>query len=82
MHLFEMVCDFMPSFGERLSQLRKTNNLKAEDLADIVGVKRRIVFMYEKNESKPSFDVLIALADYFNVSLDYLVGRSDEAKRK
>lgn len=77
-----MVCDFMPSFGERLSQLRKTNNLKAEDLADIVGVKRRIVFMYEKNESKPSFDVLIALADYFNVSLDYLVGRSDEAKRK
>lgn len=77
-----MVCDFMPSFGERLSQLRKTNNLKAEDLADIAGVKRRIVFMYEKNESKPSFDVLIALADYFNVSLDYLVGRSEEAKRK
>ncbi len=72
----------MPSFGERLNQLRKANNLKAEDLADIVGVKRRIIFMYEKNESKPSFEVLIALANYFNISLDYLVGRSDEAQRK
>ena len=77
-----MVCDLMPSFGERLNKLRKTHNLKAEDLADIVGVKRRIIFMYEKNESKPSFEVLISLANYFNVSLDYLVGRSDEARKR
>lgn len=77
-----MVSDLMPSFGERLNQLRKSRDLKAEELADIVGVKRRIIFMYEKNESKPSFDVLIAFADYFNVSLDYLVGRSTEAQRK
>ncbi|WP_371377446.1 helix-turn-helix domain-containing protein [Sporomusa aerivorans] len=72
----------MPSFGERLSHLRKSRKLKAEDLADAVGVKRRIIFMYEKNESKPSFEVLISFAEYFDVSLDYLVGRSDEARRK
>jgi transcriptional regulator with XRE-family HTH domain len=72
----------MPSFGERLNQLRKSKNLKAEGLADIVGVKRRIIFMYEKGESKPSFDVLIALAEYFDVSLDYLVGRSDKPERE
>ncbi|MBP2663601.1 MAG: transcriptional regulator, family [Firmicutes bacterium] len=72
----------MPSFGERLNQLRKSKNLKAEDLADIVGVKRRIIFMYEKDEAKPSFDVLIALANYFDVSLDYLVGRSDQPERR
>jgi Predicted transcriptional regulators len=71
----------MPSFGERLNQLRKAKNLKAEDLADVVGVKRRIIFLYEKDESKPSFDVLLSLADYFDVSLDYLVGRSDKPKR-
>jgi transcriptional regulator with XRE-family HTH domain len=71
----------MSSFGERLNQLRKTNNLKAEDLADIAGVKRRIIFMYEKGDAKPSFDVLIALADYFNVSLDFLVGRSNSSAR-
>jgi len=62
--------------------LRKSKNLKAEDLADIVGVKRRIIFMYEKDEAKPSFDVLIALANYFDVSLDYLVGRSDQPERR
>lgn len=71
----------MSSFAERLNHLRKIHNLKAEDLADIVGVKRRIIFMYEKGDSKPSFDVLIALADYFNVSLDFLVGRSHSSVR-
>jgi transcriptional regulator with XRE-family HTH domain len=71
----------MSSFSERLNQLRKTNNLKAEELAIIAGVKRRIIFMYEKGDTKPSFDVLIALADYFNVSLDYLVGRSNSSAR-
>lgn len=71
----------MPTFGERLNDLRKANKLKAEELADIVGVKRRIIFLYEKNESKPSYDVLIALSNYFNVSLDYLVGFSDNPKR-
>jgi transcriptional regulator with XRE-family HTH domain len=71
----------MSSFGERLRSLRKLHNLKAEELAEIVGVKRRIIFMYEKNDSKPSYDVLIALADYFKVSLDYLVGRSDKPEK-
>ena len=71
----------MPSFGERLSYLRKKHNLKAEDVAEIAAVKRRIIFTYESNESKPSFNVLIAFADYFDVSLDYLVGRSDRPER-
>ena len=71
----------MPSFAERLKNLRKIHNLKAEDVAVIAGVKHRIIFMYEKNDSKPSFDVLIKIADYFDVSLDYLVGRSDKPGR-
>lgn len=72
----------MPSFGERLSYLRKKENLKAEDLALAIGLKRRIIFNYEKDETKPSFDTLIATADFFNVSLDYLVGRSDDPRRR
>lgn len=71
----------MSSFGDRLRSLRKLHNLKAEELAEIVGVKRRIIFLYEKNDSKPSYEVLIALADYFKVSLDYLVGRSDKPEK-
>ncbi|ACV63241.1 transcriptional regulator, XRE family [Desulfofarcimen acetoxidans DSM 771] len=71
----------MATFGERLYQLRKSKNLKAEELAEFVGLKRRIIFLYEKNESKPSYDTLILFADFFNVSLDYLVGRSDNPQR-
>jgi len=68
--------------GERISQLRKSKNLKAEELANNIGLKRRIIFLYEKNEAKPSYDALIALADFFDVSLDYLVGRSDDPRRR
>jgi transcriptional regulator with XRE-family HTH domain len=68
----------MSSFGERLNYLRKEYNLKAEDLAEIIGVKRRIIFLYEKNEAKPSFEVLLALANHFDVSIDYLVCRTDK----
>jgi len=71
----------MSSFGDRLNCLRKSKNLKAEELSEIVGLKRRIIFLYEKDETKPSYDTLLALADYFDVSLDYLVGRSDDPAR-
>jgi len=70
------------TFGDRLNHLRKDKNLKAEDLGEILGLKRRIIFLYEKNETRPTFDTLLALADYFDVSLDYLVGRSDDPARR
>ena len=66
--------------GERLSQLRKEAQIKAEELAAGVGVKVRMVYLYEKNSAKPSFDVLVKTADYFGVSLDYLIGRSDDPR--
>lgn len=72
----------MSNFGERLKILRKAENLRAEDLAAWLGVKRRIIFCYEKNEAKPSFEILIALADFFCVSVDYLVGRCDDSRRE
>ncbi|MGB9782605.1 MAG: helix-turn-helix domain-containing protein [Moorellaceae bacterium] len=72
----------MATFGERLNHLRKSRGLKAEELTEAIGLKRRIIFHYEKNEAKPSFDILIRLADFFDVSLDYLVGRSDDPHRR
>ena len=66
--------------GERLSQLRKEAQIKAEELAAGVGVKVRMVYLYEKNSAKPSFDVLVKIADYFGVSTDYLIGRSDDPR--
>ena len=72
----------MSTFGDRFQQLRKSQNLTQKNIADKLGLKIRIIQYYEKNERYPDFERLIAIADYFDVSLDYLVGRSDNPKRK
>lgn len=79
---FEREGSVMADFANRLKLLRKERNLKAEEIAEILNSKKRIVFSYEKNEAKPSFERLLKLADYFDVSLDYLVGRSDIRERR
>ena len=69
------------SFSERLVLLRKSNNLTQKQLAAKTGLSELAIQHYEAQRRKPAFDVLLALADYFNVSLDYLVGRSDDPER-
>ena len=70
------------SFPERLVLLRKSNNLTQKQLAAETGLSELAIQHYEAQRRKPAFDVLLALADYFNVSLDYLVGRSDDPERR
>ena len=72
--------DFMnyrESFSNHLSQLRKIKNLSMKDLGNIIGMSDEAIRLLEKGKRSPSFEVLCALADYFDVSLDYLVGRTD-----
>ncbi len=69
-------------FSERLKQLRKTYNMTQKQLSQKINVSEIAIQNYESQRRKPAFDILIALADYFDVSLDYLVGRSDDPKRK
>jgi transcriptional regulator with XRE-family HTH domain len=57
--------------GDKIKILRKKHNLKQSELADILGVTRGQISVYEINKSKPSFQVLIKLAEYFKISLDY-----------
>ena len=66
----------MNVLGPRLQELRKSHGLKAEQLADILGVNRRTFVYYESGEREPSVEQLGLLADYFHVSVDYLVGRT------
>ena len=68
-------------FSERLLLLRKSNGLTQKKLATEMNLSELAIQNYESQRRKPAFDVLIALADYFDVSLDYLVGRSDDPKR-
>lgn len=72
----------MNDFGSRLKEIRKSKGVTQKQLAIAIGGSERGIQNYELNERKPAFDVLIALADFFDVSLDYLCGRSDVAERR
>lgn len=64
-------------FSERLVFLRKERHLTQKQLALELKLSELAIQNYESQRRKPAFDVLISLADFFGVSLDYLVGRSD-----
>ena len=64
-------------YGERLKQLRKERNVPQQTLADLMGVKIRGYQFYESETSEPRIAALIAVADFYDVSIDYLVGRTD-----
>ena len=73
----------MPKFSERLKALRKERGLKQREMAEICGLKMRGYQQYEYDETYPTVPGLVFLADYFDVSTDYLLGRTDcrEVKR-
>jgi len=64
-------------FGQRLTQLREEYNMNRSDVAKILNKTRSMVSYYETGGRLPSFDVLVAIADHFGVSLDWLMGKSD-----
>ena len=70
------------SFSDRIIQLKNERKLLQKDIASSVGVSLRAYQYYEKGQKEPTLSVLLRLADYFDVSLDYLVGRSDDPVRR
>lgn len=68
----------MASIGERLKFLRLKNGPTQKSIAEAVGITEVSYQRYEYGSVCPSLTVLIALADFFDVSLDFLVGRSDD----
>ena len=69
------------SFSERLILLRTSRHLTQKQVYESVGMSAIGYQRYEYGTREPAFRQLIALADYFDVSLDYLVGRSDDSTR-
>lgn len=65
----------------RLRELREESGLTQKQVGNIIGVKDSAVSKYERMEQQPDYESLIKLADYFNVSLDYLLGRTDERNK-
>ncbi len=71
------------TFAECLQELREDRNISRKELAAFLNVSVSTLGMYEQGRREPNIDMLIKLADYFNVSLDFLVGRSaDNEERK
>ena len=68
------------TFQERLRTLRKQARETQGDLAAIIQVSKTQIVRFEKGEQKPGFDNLWKLADHFHVTVDYLMGRTDENK--
>ena len=62
-------------FPERLKALREGENLDRKTLAELCGLSKNVVSRYENGEREPSSQSLVALADFFDVSVDYLLGR-------
>ena len=69
-------------FADNLKQLRKSHKLTLSQLGNVIGLSKTSLSDIENAKVFISFDKAIALADYFDVSLDYLVGRSDNPERK
>ncbi|MDR0571083.1 MAG: helix-turn-helix transcriptional regulator [Clostridiales Family XIII bacterium] len=69
-------------FKDRLLELRKTRALTQKNVYAALNLAPIVYQRYEYGERTPPLDTLIALADFFDVSLDYLVGRSDDPTRR
>ncbi len=63
--------------GERLLELRKDADLTQDDLAAILKINKHSISAYERNKSEPPDAIKIAIARYFNVSIDYLLGLTE-----
>ena len=72
----------MPSFPNRLKELRKAKGVTHKTMVDYLGVGLRTYQHYEYGDREPNFETLTKLADYFEVSTDYLLGRSDNPNRQ
>lgn len=71
----------MSKFSERLRLLRNAKGLSQADFAKQIKISKSSVNMYERGEREPNFTTLEVIADYFNVDMDYLLGKSDIENR-
>lgn len=66
------------NYKNRIAVLRKSRNLTQDDMSTTLGISRAALSHYEKGRREPDYDTLITIADFFKVSLDYIMGRTDD----
>ncbi len=65
--------------GSRITLLRKEKKWSQIELAKNINASREIISRYERNESVPSIDMIIKIADVFGVTVDYMIGQSENS---
>ncbi|WP_243156829.1 helix-turn-helix domain-containing protein [Clostridium beijerinckii] len=65
-------------FGDILKELRENQSMTQNDLAELLNVSRQSVGGYENNTTEPPTDIVVKIADIFNVTCDFLLGRTNE----
>ena len=65
-------------FGDKLRELRKEKKVSQEEIGKLCGVAKNTVSNWENNINKPDIDLVLKLAQYFNVTTDYLLGFTKE----
>ena len=76
--IVEKIYNINMKFSEILRLLRKEHKLTYEQLSQKIGYSKAIIGFWENDQKQPTLSALIALANFFNVSIDYLAGREDE----
>ena len=66
--------------SERLKELRKEKGLRQEHAAVALGISMSSYCLYEQGKREPTASVIVRMADYYDVTTDYLLGRSDTRK--
>lgn len=69
----------MAEFKERLQELRESADMSKKQLADVLRVSKASVGYWESGQRMPARSTLEAIADYFNVDMDYLCGRDEKS---
>lgn len=69
-------------FAERLKVLRQSQNLTLQQLGEKLGATKATIGNLENCNKQPSMTMVIKIAEYFNVSVDYLLGLSNDRNRK
>ena len=68
----------MIDISQKIKALRLEKNLKQKDVAKAINIATNTLSQFENNKGRPSLEVLSSLADFFEVSVDYLIGRADD----
>mgnify|MGYP001033813528 CR=1 FL=1 len=68
----------MSTYGHRIAKLREQRRLTQEELAKHLSISRASLSHYEKNRRMPDYETLNKMADFFDVTVDYLIGRTDD----